>query len=34
MATMSQRTLVSSLDTDDERAHRTEVCWPVFRTGA
>jgi DNA-binding transcriptional MerR regulator/effector-binding domain-containing protein len=26
--------LVSSADTDDERAHRTEVCWPVFRTGS
>jgi DNA-binding transcriptional MerR regulator len=26
--------LVSSLDTDDEREHRTEVCWPVFRTAA
>ena len=25
--------LVSSFDTDDEREHRTEVCWPVFRTG-
>ncbi len=25
--------LVSSLDTDDERRHRTEVCWPVFLTG-
>jgi DNA-binding transcriptional MerR regulator/effector-binding domain-containing protein len=25
--------LVSSVDTDDERKHRTEVCWPVFRTG-
>jgi len=24
---------VSSLDTDDERQHRTEVCWPVFLTG-
>jgi DNA-binding transcriptional MerR regulator/effector-binding domain-containing protein len=26
--------LVSSADTDDVREHRTEVCWPVFRTGA
>jgi DNA-binding transcriptional MerR regulator len=26
--------LVSSVDTDDEGKHRTEVCWPVFRTGA
>jgi hypothetical protein len=26
--------LVSSADTDDETRHRTEVCWPVFRTGA
>ena len=26
--------LVSSADTDDERKHRTEVCWPVFRTGS
>jgi DNA-binding transcriptional MerR regulator len=26
--------LVSSVDTDDESLHRTEVCWPVFRTGA
>lgn len=26
--------LVGSADTDDERLHRTEVCWPVFRTGA
>ena len=26
--------LVSSVDTDDEAKHRTEVCWPVFRTGA
>jgi DNA-binding transcriptional MerR regulator/effector-binding domain-containing protein len=26
--------LVSSVDTDDVRKHRTEVCWPVFRTGA
>ncbi len=25
--------LVSAFDTDDEREHRTEVCWPVFRTG-
>jgi DNA-binding transcriptional MerR regulator len=25
--------LVSSVDTDDEREHRTEVCWPVFLTG-
>ena len=24
--------LVSTIDTDDEREHRTEVCWPVFRT--
>jgi DNA-binding transcriptional MerR regulator len=24
--------LVSSADTDDEREHRTEVCWPVFST--
>ena len=24
--------LVSAIDTDDEREHRTEVCWPVFRT--
>ena len=24
--------LVSSADTDDEAKHRTEVCWPVFRT--
>jgi DNA-binding transcriptional MerR regulator len=24
--------LVSVIDTDDEREHRTEVCWPVFRT--
>lgn len=26
--------LVSSLDTPDESQHRTEVCWPVFHTGA
>jgi DNA-binding transcriptional MerR regulator len=26
--------LVSSADTDDVDKHRTEVCWPVFRTGA
>ena len=26
--------LVSQFDTDDQAAHRTEVCWPVFRTGA
>ena len=26
--------LVSSADTDDVGRHRTEVCWPVFRTGA
>jgi hypothetical protein len=26
--------LVSSADTDDVRKHRTEVCWPVFLTGA
>ena len=26
--------LVSSVDTDDVARHRTEVCWPVFRTGA
>ncbi len=25
--------LVSSADTDDVGKHRTEVCWPVFRTG-
>jgi DNA-binding transcriptional MerR regulator/effector-binding domain-containing protein len=25
--------LVSSADTDDVAKHRTEVCWPVFRTG-
>jgi len=25
--------LVSSVDTDDVGKHRTEVCWPVFRTG-
>jgi DNA-binding transcriptional MerR regulator/effector-binding domain-containing protein len=25
---------VSSADTDDVSKHRTEVCWPVFRTGA
>jgi DNA-binding transcriptional MerR regulator/effector-binding domain-containing protein len=24
--------LVSSADTEDERQHRTEVCWPVFLT--
>lgn len=24
--------LVSGYDTDDEAAHRTEVCWPIFRT--
>lgn len=24
--------LVSAFDTDDEAAHRTEVCWPIFRT--
>jgi DNA-binding transcriptional MerR regulator len=24
--------LVSSFDTDEESDHRTEVCWPVFRT--
>lgn len=23
---------VSGYDTDDEAAHRTEVCWPIFRT--
>jgi DNA-binding transcriptional MerR regulator/effector-binding domain-containing protein len=26
--------LVSSADTDNVGRHRTEVCWPVFRTGA
>jgi DNA-binding transcriptional MerR regulator/effector-binding domain-containing protein len=26
--------LVSAVDTDDEREHRTEVCWPVFRTAS
>jgi DNA-binding transcriptional MerR regulator/effector-binding domain-containing protein len=26
--------LVSSVDTNDVRKHRTEVCWPVFHTGA
>jgi DNA-binding transcriptional MerR regulator len=26
--------LVSSADSDDVAKHRTEVCWPVFRTGA
>ena len=26
--------LISSADTDDVGKHRTEVCWPVFRTGA
>ncbi|HEY1625980.1 MAG TPA: MerR family transcriptional regulator [Streptosporangiaceae bacterium] len=26
--------LVSSVNTDDEREHRTEVCWPVFQTAA
>ena len=26
--------LVSSADTDDVAKHRTEVCWPVFGTGA
>jgi DNA-binding transcriptional MerR regulator/effector-binding domain-containing protein len=26
--------LVSSVDTDDVGKHRTEVCWPAFRTGA
>ena len=26
--------LVSSADTEDVAKHRTEVCWPVFRTGA
>jgi DNA-binding transcriptional MerR regulator len=25
--------MVSSADTDDAAKHRTEVCWPVFRTG-
>jgi effector-binding domain-containing protein len=25
--------LVGFADTDDERQHRTEVCWPVFLTG-
>jgi DNA-binding transcriptional MerR regulator len=24
--------LISALDTDDDAKHRTEVCWPVFRT--
>jgi DNA-binding transcriptional MerR regulator len=24
--------LISAVDTDDEARHRTEVCWPVFRT--
>lgn len=24
--------LVSAIDTADEAAHRTEVCWPIFRT--
>jgi DNA-binding transcriptional MerR regulator len=24
--------LVSGYDTDDEAAHRTEVCWPIFHT--
>ena len=26
--------LVGFAHTDDEREHRTEVCWPVFRTAA
>jgi DNA-binding transcriptional MerR regulator len=26
--------LISVLDTDDVARHRTEVCWPVFRTAA
>jgi DNA-binding transcriptional MerR regulator len=26
--------LVTAADTDDESQHRTEVCWPVFRTRA
>jgi DNA-binding transcriptional MerR regulator len=26
--------LISFLDTDDEAGHRTEVCWPVFRTAS
>jgi DNA-binding transcriptional MerR regulator len=26
--------LISSIDTDDEREHRTEVCWPVFGVAA
>ncbi len=25
--------VVGFTDTDDERQHRTEVCWPVFLTG-
>jgi DNA-binding transcriptional MerR regulator len=24
--------LISALDTDDDAKHRTEICWPVFRT--
>jgi hypothetical protein len=24
--------LISALDTADEAGHRTEVCWPIFRT--
>jgi DNA-binding transcriptional MerR regulator len=32
-APIREHYLVSPLDTGDERAHRTEVCWPVFRTG-
>jgi effector-binding domain-containing protein len=26
--------LVGALDTADETQHRTEICWPVFLTGA
>jgi effector-binding domain-containing protein len=32
-APIREHYLVSPLDVGDERAYRTEVCWPVFRTG-
>jgi DNA-binding transcriptional MerR regulator len=31
-APIREHYLVSARDTPDERRHRTEVCWPVFRT--
>jgi effector-binding domain-containing protein len=32
-APIREHYLVGARDTPDERRHRTEVCWPVFRTG-